>query len=254
MGFSALHLLLWLLATVTLTTQELLTIRVTPKIVAACGQQVKLDCEVTSSQHGLSIKHIEWYQNNTSLCRINSEEVITTYHRHTVSDFHCEYQRGKLSIIFKEMKPMDSGDSKPFGCNIRSNKGVKDKSTTVDLQECCGHVEGVMKDGRPDCTFTRVYPDGEVHWFHGSHRLHGHHTGKRVEDGGWLTINSYLERKTSEVPYNCSLWSPKTGTYIASTLIKKRPKTNPLLGNGAGSYEPAWTFGFVAVLLVVSLK
>ncbi|KAM7009022.1 uncharacterized protein LKV04_001068 [Tautogolabrus adspersus] len=182
MGFTALHLLLWLLAAFAPTEQDMLTLHVSPRMSAGCGQQVALDCEVSSSQHGLSIKHMEWYQNKTSYCSVNSEETITTHQGHTQSNFHCEYQQGRLTLIFTEVQPIESGN---FRCKLRSNKGAKEKSTTVELQECCGKVEGVIKDGYPTCTFTRVYPDGEVHWFHGSHLLQTEtQLTKRVEEGG----------------------------------------------------------------------
>ncbi|XP_034544290.1 uncharacterized protein LOC117816219 isoform X2 [Notolabrus celidotus] len=160
MELTALHLLLWFMVAFTSTAQELLSLRVSPKISAVCGQPVSLHCEVSSSQHGLSIKHMEWYHNNTSLCTMNSEDKNPIINPgFTVSDFDCKYHQGKLTLIFKKLQPMDTGD---FGCKLRSNKGTRVKSTTVELQECCGQVEGVMEHGRPTCTFTHVYPDGEV--------------------------------------------------------------------------------------------
>ncbi|XP_060918541.1 uncharacterized protein LOC132992953 [Labrus mixtus] len=249
MGFTALHLLLWLLAASTPTAQEMLSLHVTPKISAACGQQVTLDCEVSSSQHGLSIKHMQWYQNNTSYCSVNSEETVTKEHQ---SSFRCEYQQGRLSLIFTEVQPMESGT---FRCKLHSNKGAKDGSTILELQDGCGQVEGLIKDGYPTCTFTRVYPDGEVHWFHGSKRLHGEHkTIEDVEDGGWLTIRSYMERKSSGVSYNCSLWSTKIGRYIASTLVEKEefsPRERPLNGTGSqGPMRTSWCFTILTVFLL----
>ncbi|XP_065815550.1 uncharacterized protein [Labrus bergylta] len=239
MGFTALHLLLWLLAASTPTEQEMLSLYVTPKISAACGKQVTLACEVSSSQHGLSIKHMEWYQNNTSYCSVNSEETVSK--KNHQSNFSCDYQQGRLSLIFTEVQPMESGT---FRCKLHSNKGAKFGSTTLELQDGCGQVKGLIKDDYPICTFTRVYPDGEVHWFHGSNRLHGKHkTNENVEDGGWLTIQSDLERKSSGESYNCSLWSTKTGRYIASTLVKSISQGTPM--------RTSWCF---TILLVFLLK
>lgn len=84
-------------------------------------------------------------------------------------------------------------------------------------------AEGFLTSHGPGCTFKHVYPDGDVHWFQGSHHLSDgnleYRTTKSVEEGGWLTITSYLERESSDVPYNCSLKSTKSGRYIASALV-----------------------------------
>lgn len=256
MGITTQYFLLWLLASFTSSTQELLTLKVRPKISAECGKHVILDCEVSSSQHGLSIKHMEWYQSSTSFCAINSEEVVITNPEHAANGINCTYQQGKLSLIIKNINPMNSGDSKTFGCKLRSNKGTREESTTVELQENCGQVIGVMNNAGPTCNFTHVYPDGEVHWFQGPRRLHGHQTTERVDKEGWLVIHSSLEQDSSESVYNCSLWSPKTNRYITSTLVANNLgmiKTR-CSRCGAGSQRPTWTVLIVTLLLAVALK
>ncbi|GLD65006.1 uncharacterized protein AKAME5_001650400 [Lates japonicus] len=147
MGVTALHILL-LVHAFTLTTQEWVTLSVSPKITAECGKPVTLQCKATEE---------------------------------------------------------------PYGCKLRSNQGVQYKTTAVELQECCAKVEGDLTSDGPICTFSNVYPDGDVHWFHGSHYLSDRSTErKRVSKGGWLTVHSHLKRKSSDVPYNCSLWSNKS--------------------------------------------
>lgn len=86
-------------------------------------------------------------------------------------------------------------------------------------------VEGLSASRRPTCTFRHVYPDGDVHWFNGSRQLSEHRTTKRVEEGGWLTVVSYLERDSSDMPYNCSLRSTKSGRYIASALVPSHKRS-----------------------------
>ncbi|XP_029288942.1 uncharacterized protein LOC115009102 isoform X2 [Cottoperca gobio] len=214
MQYTALHKLLWLLNALILTTQELVKLRVSPRIIAECGKQVTLNCNVSSSRNGLSIKHMEWFQNHTSFCSVDSEGKITN-HRHTQSDFHCEYRHGQLSLIFRRVQPLESRNSKPYVCKLQSNNGASHAKTSVELQECCWLVEGVWTNDRPTCTFKNVYPDGDVHWFHGSRNLSDesvkHHTTKHVDEGGWLTIHSYLEQNLSGGPYNCSLKSTTSG-------------------------------------------
>lgn len=249
MGFTLLHLLLWFLAAFTITTQEVVKLSVSPKISLECGQPVTLHCNVSSSQHGLSIKHMEWYQNNNWYCSVNSEERITQ-NQHIHSSFHCEYQPGRLSLIFKNVQPTESGELKRFGCKLQSNKGAQHGSTIVELQECCDLIEGVMNDGKPTCSFKCAYEDLDVHWFHHSHYVrHGQHTSRSKEPGGWWTIQSHLEPKSSEVPYNCSVRSTRTGRYLASAVIE-----NGSLNENTKLQGHIRTVLFISVLLVIMVK
>lgn len=75
---------------------------------------------------------MEWYLNRTSLCYVDETGNIT--HRiHTLSDFHCEYKHGQLSLIFKKMKPLESANS-VYKCKLQSNKGADYIHTKVELQ------------------------------------------------------------------------------------------------------------------------
>lgn len=254
MGITAQCFLL-LLATFSPSTQELLTLKVREKISAQCGKNVTLDCEVSSPQHGLSIKRMKWYQSGTSFCVVNSEGEVVKNPELVGNDFHCKYRPGKLSLIIKNINPMTSGKSKLFECEVRSNKGTRDKVTTVELQEYCGKVTTDMKDGRPTCDFTHVYPGEEVHWFQGSKRLYEYQTTENVDKEGWLTIHSHLEQGNPESVYNCSLWSPERNAYITSALVTKNAGNTPkCLQCGAGSQRPTWTALIVTFLLALVLK
>lgn len=112
---------------------DLVKLHVSSKITAECGKQVTLICKVSSSLEGLSIKHMGWSQNK-SLCSVNSEGKITTNHRHTLSDFHCEYKDGQLSLNFQEVQPSDIEHSNSYMCKLHSNKGAPHGSTKVELQ------------------------------------------------------------------------------------------------------------------------
>ncbi|XP_023268520.1 uncharacterized protein LOC111659737 [Seriola lalandi dorsalis] len=259
MGFTALHILC-LVPAFTLTTQELVGLSVSPRVTADCGKRVTLPCKVSSTQNGLSIKHLEWSTTQTSLCAVNSEGQIT-HNRSLFSDFHCEYEEGQLSLIFQKAQPLK------YLCKLRSNKGIHSKYTTVELQECGQITEAVLTSKGPACTFNDVYPDGDVHWFHGSHNLSAGYTetstAKSVDEGGRLIIQSYLkEGKSSDVPYNCSLRSSKSGRYIASALVEI-PEDLLWCGKSGSTYSPAsgvrsqetmGTLLYISVLLAVTLK
>ncbi|XP_070684639.1 uncharacterized protein [Pempheris klunzingeri] len=258
MGFTALHILIWLLTAFTLTTSELLKLSVNPKMTAECGKQVTLNCDVSSSREHLSIKHMEWSQNKTSLCFVDVKGKVIKPNSHDRSDFHCEYQHGQLSLVFQRVQPLECGNSKPYRCKLQSNQGAAHGYTTVELQECCGTVNGDLKGDGPSCTFSHVYPDGDVHWFHGSKNLSDgslHHTTKHVDKGGWLTIRSHLRGKSSDVPYNCSLRSTASGRYIESTLVHNPEILSSIRAtqSGAGSQGTMRIFLCISVLLAVTL-
>ncbi|MEQ2233067.1 hypothetical protein ILYODFUR_017984 [Ilyodon furcidens] len=219
-----------LLPAFTFTIQESVRLEVSPRVTAECGKPVSLHCNTSSPQHGLSVKRMEWSQGNMSLCSVDSQETMTTLQRHFQSDFRCQFKDGRLSLVFQTVLPLESGNLKRYMCKLHSNKGVAHNYTRVQLQECCGTVDTVLKRDGPSCTFNHVYPDGDVHWFHGSRNVSDgsvtQHTAKSVDNHGWMIIHSWLtfngtQEKGSHKPYNCSLKGSTSGKYIASTFVLK---------------------------------
>ncbi|KAM3622892.1 uncharacterized protein V6R79_004365 [Siganus canaliculatus] len=255
MGLTA--LLLCLLPVLTPATQELVRLNVSPSVTAECGKQVTVSCHASSSHINLSVKLMEWYFNKTSLCSVDSEGDITVHHRHALGDFDCEYQDGKLSLNIQKVQPMQRGN---YFCKLQSNMGVKHQYTAVELQECSGTAEGSETSDGLSCTFSHVYPDGDVQWFQGSDRLFGtpSHptTTKSVAEGGWLTIQSHLKSPRSDVSYNCTLISITSGRHLASAVVQspKKARTGNLSTNGVGSPGPMWTVLCVSILLALTLK
>ena len=129
----------------------------------------------------------------------------------------------------------------------------------VFSSECCGNVTGSLErhSNHHICIFKHVYPDGDVHWFHGSHSYSsGPHvdTLKRVEKG-WLTIESYLRLKSPGGAFNCSLVSTDSGRHIASYSFQNpEAKESRTVTNGVESKGPMRTFLFVSILLGFSLN
>lgn len=245
MAFTTLYILPCLLAAVTFT--ECVKLTVSPSITAECGQPVTLHCHVVSSRKGLSIKYMEWFQNKT-YCSVDSEGDLTKYGPH--SDFQCDYQRGHLSLRLPKVQPLQN--ETPFRCKLHSNQGILHRHTSVDLKECCGNIEAVWTPEGPSCTFKEVFPDGDVDWFHGSHKLTDSsliYTTKKVEAGGWLTIHSSLDTQRTTVLYNCSLKSTASGRYIASSLIQQN--TQLKIRSRGAAQGPFLTFLWICGVLAV---
>ncbi|RVE76661.1 hypothetical protein OJAV_G00011020 [Oryzias javanicus] len=227
-------------------SQELLRLNVSPTVVAEFNSRVSLHCNASTSQKGLLIKHMGWTQ-DSKLCSVNEEETVITHQNNLTGRFHCEYEDGRLSLVFQRMRPLET--RKQFMCKLRSNQGVVHGFTTVELQENGEAAASSFQNKSPSCTFNHVYPDGEVHWFHGGRNLSGGSeralTRKSVDPRGWLTISSQLAvhgDQESRLPYNCSLRGARSGRYIASIA---------LAGNGA-----AWRSSDVpktALCLLLSL-
>lgn len=258
MGFTPLQILWLLLPVFTPTAQGLVKLNLSPKITAECGKQVILNCSTSSSQPGLSIKHMEWFRDKTSLCSVDSEGIITTPQRNVSSAFHCEYENGRLLLILHKVLPMESGHSKRYRCKLRSNQGAPQDSTTVQLQECSGTVEPHTWSDGLSCTFKHVHPDGDVHWFYDSHNLSGgsvqHYTHKQVDEEGWLTIRSDLDwKKDPQGTFNCSLMSTRSGRHIASATIETAAKgpSQRSNSNGGRAQESMGTVFCVLIFLAV---
>lgn len=239
MGLTTLHVLLWLLTDFTFTGLASVQLEVTPVITAECGKPVTLTCNASSPLDGLLINYMEWSQNET-YCSVNSKGNVTT--PHTQNDISCEFKEGLLSLTFKEVKPLQSKN--PFRCKLRSNRGSPHQYTKLELQECYGSVVAAQTADGPSCTFKQVYPDGDIHWFHGSHNLSDgslSRVTKRVDEGGWLTIQSYLHKGRSDLPYNCSLRSIMSGRYMASSLVWNKRQEPSTVRSAASAQAPLWT-------------
>lgn len=203
---------------------------------------------------------MEWSQEKTKLCTVDNLGGLVQHNTAPLGSFQCDYENGRLSVTFPHVRALNSGK---YRCKLRSNHGTSNEYTTLELKECCGKVEGVFMSDGPSCTFHRVYPEGEVHWFHGSHNLSDgsvrHNTSQSVDNEGYLTIHSYLKRQSSHVPYNCSLKSIRSGRYIASTLVKNELSRSGAVrnlgpSNLTRSQEPMRTILGILILLAAIME
>lgn len=118
---------------------ELVTISTSPKMTAECGKHVTLNCNVSSSRNVLSVKYMEWSLNKISLCSVDSEGKMTKHHIHTLSDFHCKYTHGQLSLILHNVRPLESANAN-YRCKLQSEQGAGHRYTTVELQGQSPHL------------------------------------------------------------------------------------------------------------------
>eukprot|EP00063_Salmo_salar_P012063 XP_013986898.1 PREDICTED: uncharacterized protein LOC106564917 [Salmo salar] len=247
--FTQQTVILWLRVAVTLSntepTAELVKLSTVDSLIVPCHQSVTLQCRISTFEEGLSIYHLAWVlQDGKYLCDVNATGVMRTHPGNTPSAMECSYTpQTQLSLTLLQVQPLEQGK---YLCKLRSNHGVKETTTTVKLQECYREAQPSISDEGPTCTFTEVYPDGEVHWFQGPNNVTGDPKikTKQVKDGKFLTITSSLNRKTvsGEGAYNCSLWIPSTGAYLTSSLVPEHgeARVEGPNANGAGAIGSVW--------------
>lgn len=119
-------------------------LRPSPTVVyAECGTQVNLNCEVHPLKNDLSVKHMGWSLNGSSLCNVDTEGNLSIHHKHSPKPFHCLYNHGHLSLRFPNVKLLDGWNS-TYMCKLRSNKGTAHIETTVQFKG--QHSYSVMKE------------------------------------------------------------------------------------------------------------
>lgn len=104
-----------------------------PTVSAACGQRVTLNCDVVSSLGKLSIKHMKWSFNQMPLCSVDAHENVTAHSGGVIKHFHCNYTRGRLSLVLHDVRPTDTINL-DFMCKLKSDRGAKHINTRVELQ------------------------------------------------------------------------------------------------------------------------
>ncbi|XP_037119276.1 uncharacterized protein LOC119129954 [Syngnathus acus] len=231
-------------------------------VTAECNEPLTIHCNVSTWTDGFSVKHMEWSQNGESLCHVDGMGELI-HSNDTKSHIRCEYNKGRLSLIFAKVQPEDSGASNRYMCKLRSNRGVSHGYSRIELQECCGMVKGILSKDGPVCTFSHVYPDGDVSWSSQRRQSEGpvrQSTFKSVEEGGWVTIRSQLEGN-SDGDFNCTLMSMESGRRMECNLSEGAEFLNGYglkvqgfaqkAGNAAGSREPLVTILLISILLVV---
>ncbi|KAG7281062.1 hypothetical protein CRUP_027599 [Coryphaenoides rupestris] len=178
---------------------------------------VTLHCNVSSSVDNLLIRYLSWInENNEAVCIFEEGKL-----NQSSGDINCSYADQRLTLQFVHTPLHESQGLHKYLCKLRSNQGARWKNTTVKLKECCQEVEvAVTTEGEPTCTFTGVYPDGEVHWFHAAARLPASNAmaqnKKREDERGYMSVISSLPGGGHAGPYNCCLWNTECQTHWES--------------------------------------
>ncbi|XP_018616888.1 uncharacterized protein LOC108939770 [Scleropages formosus] len=225
------HLLL--LAATTVTAHSLVKLSTDNLLVAPCHHRVTLHCNI-SSETQPSVIHLAWLNVHTGkqLCVVDDLGELTE-----AQGVHCIYEPGEqLILTFRHIRAVDQGQ---YICKLRSNRGIKEVSATVKLQECYRGVHHDSSSSAMTCSFSGVYPEGEVHWFDGDRNITGdsqHHSIKFNHDGTF-NVSGSLPARTPTRAHHCSLWMHGSGSYLARHLLPQSSQIHSQAGNGATSVQ-----------------
>ena len=108
-------------------------------LIVPCHQSVSLQCRISTFQEGLSINHLAWVgQDGKCLCDVNATGVMGTHPGNTPSAMECSYNpQTQLTLTLLQVQPLERGK---YLCKLRSNHGVKEATTTVELQGECPFI------------------------------------------------------------------------------------------------------------------
>ncbi|XP_035258866.1 uncharacterized protein LOC118219641 [Anguilla anguilla] len=221
-------LFFWLLLSSSAAT-KLVQLSTSDLVAEPCHSNVTLRCNV-SKEAGLKVSSLSWIRkrDNKTLC--DNKTGLKSHDGHRI---RCSYTPPtQLALTFTHLWPTDRGD---YICKLRSNRGIKNNTSKVDVEECYGKVYTDYSPSKVGCHFHGVYPRGEVHWFHRGKNVTSDSTAADPGDPnpkGMYNVSSTLRTEGDPNEYNCSLWIPGAKTYLASALVHGSERGTRLAGRG----------------------
>ncbi|XP_071371518.1 programmed cell death 1 ligand 1-like [Centroberyx affinis] len=229
------------------STREL-ELQTSPQVVAQCGKNVTLECDVSSSSE-FDIKKFAWMTAESKhLCQLEDGKLD-----HKVL---CESKaeplnkhRHRLTLTLTNMMPANQGE---YICKLYSSLGVENRRTVVTLEECLGSFDFSNNQSHVECQFHGVYPNGTVHWLQGSSNLTDSATTQTEQDQhGLYNVTSTLKVQPGDMsqPYTCSLWIPASMKYLSSQKLDVVKPPIPDTSSGS-SVKLQWICIMVGTLMV----
>lgn len=99
-------------------------LQVIPHLVAQCGQNLTLTCNV-SSQRQLGIRLFSWLARNQTVCLYGNESASEA-----LCESAAETSHHRLTLTLIDVMPGNEGK---YLCKLRSGQGVNDASTFVTV-------------------------------------------------------------------------------------------------------------------------
>lgn len=187
------------------------------KVSTTCGSNVTLTCNASKSElKDLRVMKFEWQIKDKTLCQYeqnNSSRKIQCKTTNTTSEL-------TLTMTILNIIPADEG---VYHCKLHTTGVTGNGQSHIKVEGCLGSSGNSMDKNSAKCSFSKVFPRGEIHWYQGESNLTGASIPKEVQDeNGFYTFESEVptEKGNQSQPYNCSLWMPSLNRYIASQRVE----------------------------------
>ncbi|KAM4717010.1 uncharacterized protein FYW61_017227 [Anableps anableps] len=196
-----------------------------PKVLTTCGANATLTCNASTSvlEDSKIIKFV-WQSKNTTLCQYEENNSTSKYlcnSTRTASEFI-------LTLTILDIIPADEG---VYHCKLHSTRVAANGQSQVRIEDCLGRAESSMDKNFAECSFDKVFPSGEVHWYQGDLNLtDASETEENQDNDGYYKVQSKVPTKkgSQSQPYNCSLWMPSVNRYLSSQLVVSSGSTGQL--------------------------
>ncbi|XP_072298624.1 uncharacterized protein [Eucyclogobius newberryi] len=184
-----------------------------PKILATCGENVTLKCDITTDS-ALDIKEFNWKEKK-DICDWGVEKNRT--------DMACANMTSKNSYNYTlsifNIQPKHKGT---YHCKLRSKEGVKNGQTIVRVQKCVGQTSVSVSSTEGTCVFENIFPKPvKVMWKQGYESILDLSTNVTENTDGLFTAVSTVRLRKDPLhkdPYNCSLLVPTENEMNQTTV------------------------------------
>ncbi|XP_035471964.2 uncharacterized protein LOC118289241 [Scophthalmus maximus] len=218
--------IIWFTSAVSGGGSQDVELQVIPHLVAQCGQNLTLTCNV-SSQRQLGIRLFSWLARNQTVCLYGNESASEA-----LCESAAETSHHRLTLTLIDVMPGNEGK---YLCKLRSGQGVNDASTFVTVHDCLQRSGSSVNGSHPECWFEGVYPSGTVHWFQGDVNLTDSASTREERDprGRYRVLSGLsVEGGNTSLAYVCSLWIPSEGKYLSSrqlTIVRRTKSSASML-------------------------
>ncbi|KAA0705257.1 hypothetical protein E1301_Tti019535 [Triplophysa tibetana] len=179
-----------------------------------CKEKAVLQCNISSSDTS-NILEMKWGKHDEHF-ECDARSTISTS-----PAFECNYTREAFTLTILHPKPADVG---VYFCSMKTNSGHDFKKINVSIEgECIGESFPMAGPENFQCTFTGIYPEGTIHWFHNDDNVTSHSNITSLPNtDGTFNVTSVLQLPHTEHLYNCFLMLPIKGQYIETQQLALR--------------------------------
>ncbi|XP_026179832.1 uncharacterized protein LOC113140253 [Mastacembelus armatus] len=234
--------IIWFISAVSIGSEGL-ELQATSIVVAECGKNVTLPCNISLSGN-LDIKLFGWLGENTTVCQYEKSKPEIE----DVCELMMESPNYRLSLTLTNVMPLNEGR---YLCKLRSNMGVSSATTVVKVKGCLQSSHSSINETHAECRFKGVASNSTIQWYQGDVDLTVFaSTWKEEVQHGLYNVFSTIniEKGNPRQPYNCSL-TPYHGRVFASQAVHTANEP----GSSGNRAKLLWICFMVEIMMIKSL-